>query len=61
MEKLIAKHTCNMCDKRINKKEIYTVHVDTLDGPLTLTICQACATDFDQALKEIEDIQNDVT
>ena len=61
MKKLINKHTCKFCDKKLDKKDIYTVHMDTLEGPHSITLCEPCAMDFDKVLKEIEDIHNDFT
>jgi len=56
MEKLIKKHTCNMCSAKIDKKEIYTVNLDTLDGPHSMTLCEKCAMEFDDMLKDLEEV-----
>lgn len=61
MEKLIAKHTCTFCDKKINKKEIYTVNLDTADGSHTMNACEPCAMEFDEVLKQIEEARYDST
>jgi len=55
MKKLIGMHTCWNCESYIDKKSIYKVTVDTLEGPLNLTMCQKCAESFDEMLKELEE------
>ena len=55
MKKLIGMHTCWNCKDYIDKKSIYKVTVDTLEGPLNLTMCQKCAESFDEMLKELEE------
>lgn len=59
MEKLINRHTCRFCKKKLNKKEIYTVNMDTIEGPHTMILCEPCATDFDAMLKMVEDSRNE--
>jgi len=59
MKKLIAKHTCVFCEKKLDKKNIYTINVDTFEGPHTVTSCEKCAMEFDQVLKGIEEVIND--
>jgi RNase P subunit RPR2 len=61
MDKLIKKHTCKFCDKKLNSKEIYRVNMDTLEGPHTMTLCEPCAMDLDSFLKEVEEARNDLT
>lgn len=56
MKKLIGLHTCFGCQKLINKKEIYKVDVTTAEGPLHLTLCQTCADEFDDMMKELEEV-----
>lgn len=58
-EKLISSHTCKFCDKKLDKKEIYTVSMDTLEGPHTMVLCEVCAKDFDDVLKNIEEARNE--
>jgi len=59
MKKLIAKHTCVFCEKKLDKKNIYTINMDTLEGPHTVTSCEKCAMEFDQVLKGVEEVIND--
>jgi len=54
MKKLIGMHTCWNCEDYIDKKSIYKVTLDTLEGPLNLTLCQKCAEEVDEMLKELE-------
>ena len=56
IKKLIGMHTCFNCETLINKKEIYNVDVDTAEGPLHLKLCQKCADDFDDLMKELEEV-----
>jgi hypothetical protein len=56
IKKLIGAHTCWNCNNYIDKKNIYKVTVDTLDGPLNLTMCKDCAEGFDDMLKELEEV-----
>ena len=55
MDKLIGMHTCWNCQTKMNKKQIYSVDVDTADGPLNLKMCQICAKDVDDMLKDLEE------
>jgi RNase P subunit RPR2 len=57
--KLIKKHTCHFCDKKLDKKDIYTINMDTLEGPHTISSCEKCAMEFDQVLKAIQEVHND--
>jgi len=59
MKKLIEKHTCVFCDKKLNKKDIYKITMDTLEGPHTVTSCEKCAMEFDEVLKDIEEVRKD--
>jgi len=59
LSKLIEKHTCHFCGKKLDKKNIYTINMDTLEGPHTVVSCQPCADDFDDILKAIEDVHNE--
>jgi len=45
-----------MCSAKIDKKEIYTVNLDTLDGPHSMTLCEKCAMEFDDMLKDLEEV-----
>ena len=58
MRKLIQKHTCMNCEKKLNRKEIYSVHMDTAEGPHTVTMCEPCAMEFDAFLKKVEDARH---
>ena len=57
--RLINKHTCHFCGKKLDKKEIYSITMDTLEGPHTVSSCAPCADDFDDILKAIEDVHKD--
>ena len=59
-KRLIAKHTfeCVGCKKKVDKQEAYTIQMDTADGPHEVKMCQGCAMEFDEVLKEIEEIKN---
>ena len=58
IKKVVGIHNCFNCDKIITKREIYSVDIDTMDGPLNLKLCQNCSGDFDDMLKELEEIIN---
>ena len=58
-KRLIVKHTCHFCDKKLDKKEIYSITMDTLEGAHTVSSCEACANDFNDILKAIEDVHNE--
>jgi hypothetical protein len=58
IKKLIGIHTCFNCESTVNKKDIYSVDIDTADGPLHLKLCQNCADDFDNMLKDLEENLN---
>jgi hypothetical protein len=59
MNKLINKHTCHFCEKKLDKKDIYSINMDTLEGHHTVSACHDCAMEFDKILKDIEDIHNE--
>lgn len=59
MKRLIGKHTCHFCDKKLDKKEIYTINMETAEGPHTISSCEKCAMEFDEVLKQIEGVHND--
>lgn len=58
IKKLIEKHTCVFCEKKLDKKDIYTINMDTLDGPHSVTSCEKCAMEFDEVLKGVEEVIN---
>jgi len=58
IKKLIEKHTCVFCEKKLDKKDIYTINMDTLEGPHTVTSCEKCAMEFDEVLKGVEEVIN---
>ena len=60
MDRLIYNHTCKFCDKKLNKKEIYTVNIDTVEGPHTFILCEICADDFNEMLKAVEEGRNEL-
>jgi hypothetical protein len=39
----------------MNRKDVYSVDVDTLDGPMNFKMCKPCAEDLDDMLKELEE------
>jgi hypothetical protein len=55
IKKLVGMHACFNCEKLMSKKEIYSVDIDTAEGPLNFKMCQTCADDFDDMLKELEE------
>lgn len=52
---LFSKAICFDCQKRIAKKEVNNVNVDTQDGPLNLKLCDVCVINFNDMLKELEE------
>ena len=55
INKLVGMKKCWNCHQLLNKKQIYSVDVDTADGPLNLKMCQKCAKDVDDMLKDLEE------
>ena len=55
INKLVGMKKCWNCHKLLSKKQIYSVDVDTADGPLNLKMCQKCAEDLDDMLKDLEE------
>jgi hypothetical protein len=51
---LFSKVVCWECNKRIAKKDINTVNVDTQDGKLNLKLCATCVIPFNDMLKDLE-------
>lgn len=58
-KRLIEKHTCVICDVKLNKKDLYTVIMDTAEGAHSVTMCETHALEFDEVLKAIEDVHNE--
>lgn len=58
VKKLIGIQECFNCNKYITKKQVYSVDVDTQDGPLHLKLCQDCSGDFDDMMKDLEENLN---
>lgn len=56
IKKLIGVHTCFNCKKYVDKKDIYSVDLDTLDGVLHLKLCPTCANEFDDMMKDLEEV-----
>jgi hypothetical protein len=56
IKKLIGAHQCFQCEQYIDKKDIYDVNLDTLDGPWNFKLCGVCAKDFDDMMKELEEV-----
>ena len=50
---------CFFCNESVQKKEAFTVNIDTSEGPLVLKTCKACAKEFDQVLEQIEEVKNE--
>ena len=55
VKKLVGMKSCWHCEKLMTKKEIYSVDVDTQDGPINFKMCKACAEDMDEMLIELEE------
>mgnify|MGYP001574293079 FL=1 len=55
INRLVGMHKCWHCQTLMNKKEIYSVDVDTQDGPLNFKMCKTCAEEFDDMLKDLEE------
>jgi len=57
-KRLIKKHTCFYCGNTVDKANLYTVELNTAEGPHKLTACKQCGKDLDETLKTIEEIKN---
>lgn len=53
------KTNCFFCFKEIKKKEAFTANVDTVEGRLAIKMCPDCANDFDDLMKQIEEVKNE--
>lgn len=57
---IFSKNTdCFFCHIEIKKKEAFTANVDTAEGRLAIKMCESCAGDFDDLLKNIEAVKNE--
>lgn len=60
LSNLFSKNTqCFFCFEEIKKKEAYTANIDTMEGRLAIKMCEKCASDFDDLLKNIEAVKNE--
>ena len=60
LSNLFSKKTqCFFCFEEIQKKEAFTANVDTMEGRLAIKMCEKCAGDFDDLLKNIEAVKNE--
>lgn len=61
MKNLIKSKTidCFFCNTIVDKKEAFTAEVDTSEGKLNVKMCKECANDFDDLLKNIEEVKNE--
>lgn len=50
---------CFFCHKQVPKKEAFTANVDTAEGRMALKLCYHCAKDFDDLMKNIEEVKNE--
>jgi RNase P subunit RPR2 len=57
MGRLIKKHTCMNCEVTLNKDEIYSVHMETAEGPHTVQMCETCAMEFNDILEALEKVR----
>jgi hypothetical protein len=60
IDKVIKKHTCFYCGAKIDKKDIFTVKLDTGEGPHNLSVCKPCAETLNDILKQVEDTKNEI-
>ena len=59
MKRLIKKHTCFYCGKTVDKANLYSVKLDTGEGPHELKACPTCADDLNDILKKIEEARDE--
>jgi hypothetical protein len=59
-KKLTAKNTdtCIFCKKPVDKKTVYTITMDTAQGPHQVKSCEPCAKEFDEVMKDLEEVIN---
>lgn len=59
--RLIEKHTddCFYCLKKVDKKEAFSVKLNTSDGQVVLKTCPTCADDLNDILKKIEEARDE--
>jgi hypothetical protein len=57
-KRLIKKHTCFYCGLTVDKANLYTVKLETGEGPHEIKACKECGKHLDETLKEIEDVKN---
>ena len=58
MKRFIKKHTCFYCGNTVDKANLFTVKLNTADGPLELKACKDCGKDLNETLKAIEEVKN---
>lgn len=59
MKRLIKKHTCFYCEKKVDKADLFSIKLDTSEGPLELKACPTCADDLNDILKKIEEARDE--
>ena len=50
--------TCVFCEKPVDKKEVYTITMDTAQGAHNVKSCEKCAMEFNEVLKDLEEVLN---
>lgn len=58
-EKFKKTTACFFCFEKVKKKEAFTANVDTAEGRLKIMMCANCAKDFDDLMKQIEEIKHE--
>lgn len=51
LEYLLPKKKCFYCQKKVNRKDIYTLQVNSADGPFKVGCCPICALVFDELVE----------
>ena len=55
---LRKKVKCFNCGDKTIEKEAYTIKLNTLEGAHEVKMCEPCALQFDELMKEIEEVKN---
>jgi hypothetical protein len=59
MVMLRKKVECFNCHEIVKAKTAYIIKLNTLEGAHEVKMCEPCAMQFDELMKEIEEIKND--